>query len=64
MIMGPLAALCMKQVDRLFEGRVKPGFEMIVNNFSCGILGIFLVLAAFFAIGPFVQVLTMCVCRS
>ena len=54
MIMGPLAALCMKQVDRLFEGRVKPGFEMIVNNFSCGILGIFLVLAAFFAIGPFV----------
>lgn len=57
MIMGPLAALCMKRVDRLFEGRIKPGFEMIVNNFSCGILGIFLVLAAFFAIGPFVQVL-------
>jgi PTS system mannitol-specific IIC component len=47
----------MKRVDRLFEGRIKPGFEMIVNNFSCGILGIFLVLAAFFAIGPFVQVL-------
>ena len=57
MIMGPVAALCMKQVDKLFEGKIKPGFEMIVNNFSCGILGIFLVLAAYFAIGPFVQAL-------
>ncbi|MGN0418159.1 MULTISPECIES: PTS mannitol transporter subunit IICB [Anaerostipes] len=57
MIMGPVAALCMKQVDKLFEGRIKPGFEMIVNNFSCGILGIFLVLAAYFGIGPLVQAL-------
>lgn len=57
MIMGPVAALCMKQVDKLFEGRIKPGFEMIVNNFSMGILGIFLVLAAYFGIGPFVQAL-------
>lgn len=55
MIMGPVAALCMKQVDKLFEGKIKPGFEMIVNNFSCGILGIFLVLAAYFGIGPLVQ---------
>ena len=57
MIMGPVAAICMKKVDSLFEGRIKPGFEMIVNNFSCGILGIILVLAAFFCIGPFVQAL-------
>lgn len=57
MIMGPVAAFCMKKVDQLFEGKVKPGFEMIVNNFSCGILGIFLVLAAYFGVGPFVQVL-------
>ena len=40
MIMGPVAALCMKQVDKLFEGKIKPGFEMIVNNFSMGILGV------------------------
>ena len=46
MIMGPVAALCMKQVDKLFEGKIKPGFEMIVNNFSMGILGIFLALGA------------------
>lgn len=55
MIMGPLAAFCMKKVDRVFEGHIRPGFEMLVNNFSCGILGIFLVLLAFFAIGPCVQ---------
>ncbi len=55
MIMGPLAAVCMKKVDKLFDGHIRPGFEMLVNNFSCGILGIFLVLLAFFAIGPCVQ---------
>lgn len=59
MIMGPIAAICMKKVDQLFDGKIKPGFEMIVNNFSCGILGIFLVLIAFFAIGPFVQALNV-----
>ena len=57
--MGPVAALCMKQVDKLFEGKIKPGFEMIVNNFSMGILGIFLVLAAYYAIGPFVQAINV-----
>ena len=55
MIMGPLAAFCMKKVDNVFEGHIRPGFEMLYNNFACGILGIFLVLFAFFAIGPFVQ---------
>ena len=32
---------------------------MIVNNFSMGILGIFLVLAAYYAIGPFVQAINV-----
>lgn len=59
MIMGPIAAICMKKVDQLFDGKIRPGFEMIVNNFSCGILGIFLVLIAFFAIGPLVQALNV-----
>ena len=39
MIMGPLAAWLMKQVDRIWEGKIKAGFEMLVNNFSAGILG-------------------------
>lgn len=55
MIMGPLSALCLKKVDSLLEGKIKPGFEMIVNNYTAGILGIIMVLGAFFGIGPIVQ---------
>ena len=58
MIMGPLAALCMKQVDRLFEGRVKPGFEMIVNNFSLGIIGGILCCVAYLVFGPVMDTVT------
>ncbi|WP_217183323.1 PTS mannitol transporter subunit IICB [Streptomyces sp. AC495_CC817] len=52
MIMGPLAAWLTKQMDRLWEGRIKAGFEMLVNNFSAGILGMILAVAGFFAFGP------------
>lgn len=38
MIMGPLAAWLMKKVDSIWDGKIKPGFEMLVNNFSAGIL--------------------------
>src|SRR3954465_2562060 len=39
MIMGPLTAYLMKHVDALWAGKIKPGFEMLVDNFSAGILG-------------------------
>lgn len=52
MIMGPAAAWLMKQVDRIWEGKIKAGFEMLVNNFSAGILGMLLAIAGFFAFGP------------
>jgi PTS system mannitol-specific IIC component len=55
MIMGPLAAYLMKQVDRLWEGKIKAGFEMLVNNFSAGILGMLLSIGAFFGIAPIVE---------
>lgn len=55
MIMGPFAAFCLKYLDKLLEGKVKPGLEMLVDNFSSGILGVFLVIFAFFSIGPFVE---------
>ncbi|WP_232695856.1 PTS mannitol transporter subunit IICB [Brevibacillus daliensis] len=58
MIMGPLAGYLMKKVDRLFEGKVKAGFEMLVNNFSAGILGAILAIAAFLGVGPLVTYLT------
>ncbi|WP_344340742.1 PTS mannitol transporter subunit IICBA [Agrococcus versicolor] len=52
MVMGPVAAWLMKQVDRLFEGKVKPGFEMLISNFSMGILGLILAVAGYLGIGP------------
>ena len=52
MIMGPLAAWITKQMDKLWEGKIKPGFEMLVNNFSAGILGMILAIVGFFAFGP------------
>ncbi len=52
MVMGPLAAWITKQMDRIWDGRIKPGFEMLVNNFSAGILGMLLAIAGFFAFGP------------
>src|SRR6476469_422325 len=32
MIMGPLTALVMKRLDLIWEGKIKPGFEMLVDN--------------------------------
>ena len=55
MLCGPLAAWIMKQVDKIWAGRIKPGFEMLVDNFSSGILGAALALAAFFWLSPVVQ---------
>lgn len=52
MIMGPLAAWITKQMDRLWDGKIRPGFEMLVNNFSAGILGMILAVVGFFAFGP------------
>ncbi|MCW4457572.1 PTS mannitol transporter subunit IICB [Microbacterium sp. MPKO10] len=54
MIMGPLGAWIMKQVDSIWDGKIKAGFEMLVNNFSAGILGGLLALGGFFGIAPLV----------
>ena len=52
MIMGPLAALVCKWMDKIWDGKIKPGFEMLVNNFSAGILGMLLAIVGFFVFGP------------
>lgn len=54
MIMGPLGGYLIKQIDRLFEGKVRQGFEMLVNNFSAGILGAILTIIAYIGVGPIV----------
>ncbi|WP_345751244.1 PTS mannitol transporter subunit IICBA [Microbacterium rhizophilus] len=55
MIMGPLAAWVMKQLDRLWEGKVKAGFEMLVSMFSAGIAGFFLGVAGFYLLAPVIN---------
>jgi len=54
MLMGPLGGYLIKKFDQLIHGRVKQGFEMLVNNFSAGIIGGLLTLVAFKVIGPIV----------
>jgi PTS system mannitol-specific IIC component len=58
MIVGPLAAWVLKSFDKSIEGKIKPGFEMLVNNFSSGIIGAVLALAAYTGIGPVVEMIS------
>src|SRR5919108_3933779 len=51
MIMGPLTAWLMKHVDKIWEGKIKPGFEMLVNNFSAGILAAAVAVFGYFIFG-------------
>jgi len=53
MLMGPFAGWVIKQFDRAVDGKIAPGFEMLVNNFSIGILGMLLAILGYFVIGPF-----------
>lgn len=55
MIMGPLGGWVMKKVDALWDGKIRPGFEMLVDNFSSGIAGLVLAVFGFFGIGPIVS---------
>ena len=54
MIMGPLGGWCIKKVDGMLEDKIPVGFEMLINNFSAGILITILVLLAKVVIGPVV----------
>ncbi|MGN8130293.1 PTS mannitol transporter subunit IICBA [Paenarthrobacter sp. 22069] len=54
MIMGPLGGWTMKKIDSIWDGKIRPGFEMLVNNFSAGIWGALLALVGFYGISPLV----------
>ncbi|WP_040205725.1 PTS mannitol transporter subunit IICB [Neobacillus jeddahensis] len=55
MIMGPIGGIVIKFFDKLVHGKIKSGFEMLVNNFSAGILGGLLTLGAYKGVGPVVE---------
>ncbi len=58
MIMGPLGAWIIKQVDKALDGHVKPGLEMLVDNFSMGIVGAIIMIAGFIAVAPLFAAIT------
>ncbi len=57
MVMGPVGAICIKKIDKLFEGKVRPGLEMLVDNFSIGIMGAVIMVVGYLAIGPVFNVI-------
>ena len=52
MIMGPLAGFCIKKFDQLMDGHMPVGFEMLINNFSAGIIGMLLAILGYVVVGP------------
>lgn len=47
MVMGPLGGYTIRWFDKLTQGRIKAGFEMLVSNFSIGILGMLLAILGY-----------------
>ncbi|EHK9547174.1 PTS mannitol transporter subunit IICBA [Vibrio alginolyticus] len=58
MMVGPMGGWAIKKFDNYIDGKVKSGFEMLVNNFSAGIIGMLCAILAFIFIGPFVKILS------
>lgn len=57
MAMGPLAGWVIKKFDKAVEGKIPAGFEMLVNNFSIGLLGLGLTILGYYIIGPFMSLI-------
>lgn len=47
MIMGPVGGWLIKRFDETVKGKLRPGFEMLVNNFSAGIISMGLTLIGY-----------------
>ncbi|HFG8773959.1 TPA: PTS mannitol transporter subunit IICBA [Corynebacterium striatum] len=52
MICGPLAAWLFKKLESLWAGKIRPGFEMLVDNFSLGIFGFIGAIASMYLLTP------------
>lgn len=57
-VMGPLGGFVIRSFDSLIEGKVRQGFEMLVNNFSAGILGGLLAIGGLLGVSPVVSALS------
>ena len=57
MVMGPFAGWIIKKFDRFMENRMPAGFEMLINNFSVGIIGMLVAIFGYYVIGPVMTVI-------
>ena len=57
MIIGPLSGFCIKKFDQVMEGHMPAGFEMLINNFSVGIIGMLLAMVSYLVIGPLMNLI-------
>lgn len=55
MVVGPLGGWLMKKTDDFLEERIPAGFEMVINNFTIGILGFILMSLSYLFIGPVIE---------
>ena len=58
MILGPLSAWILKKFDQVIDGKVPMGFELLVNNYSIGIIGAVLAVFGCVILGPAISSLT------
>jgi len=58
MVMGPLAAWVLKKIDEVVDPKVRPGFEMLISNFTLGIAGLVLAMVGFLGVGPIVSAIS------
>ncbi|MFP7762167.1 PTS mannitol transporter subunit IICB [Marisediminicola sp. LYQ85] len=52
LIVGPLTAYILKKVDSIWDGKIRAGFEMLVNNYVGGFVAFVVALAGFFFVAP------------
>lgn len=57
MAIGPLAGFVIKKFDDAMDGHMPAGFEMLINNFSVGILGMIMAILGYYIIGPVMGVI-------
>jgi PTS system mannitol-specific IIC component len=58
MLIGPLAAYVLKRIDRLTQDKTRAGFEMLVDNFTAGIVGGAAAVLGVWGIAPVVRHVT------
>lgn len=58
MFIAPLSAFLYKKIDLFLDGKIKSGFEMLVNSFVIGLLGAVISIISFLTVGPLFEAIS------